>query len=194
MDNLIKLTYKELKVGDEFIINKKNDKRVFRKESNGALQIKDAYGFPCADKDFRIYCYLDMPVWIERRIDMPDFDFSDNTKRLVDALKEIPESDYPDLLSGYQSPIQAIASQIEMTMEGETLKACQRVGVNVDKYELVKALQYDRQQYAKGFRAGYEKGLQVSQNEIDKFIGYLDEDMIARIKIAIEKRQGGLIP
>ena len=67
MDNLIELTYKELKVGDEFIINKKNDNRVFRKESNGALQIKDTYGDPCADKDYHIYGYLDMPVWIEAR-------------------------------------------------------------------------------------------------------------------------------
>ena len=68
MDNLIKLTYKELKVGDEFIINKKNDKRVFRKESNGALQIKDAYGDPCAERDYHIYGYLDMPVWIENEV------------------------------------------------------------------------------------------------------------------------------
>ena len=66
MDNLIELTYKELKVGDEFIINKKYDHRVFRKESNGALQIKDAHGFPCADMGFHIYCYLTMPVWVEQ--------------------------------------------------------------------------------------------------------------------------------
>lgn len=66
MDNLIKIAYKELKVGDEFIINlKKNDKRVFRKENDGALQITDAYGDPCAERDYRIYCYFDMPVWIE---------------------------------------------------------------------------------------------------------------------------------
>ena len=65
MDNLIELTYKELKVGDEFIINRKNDKRVFRKESNGALQIKDAYGFPCEKENQKIYCYLTMPVWVE---------------------------------------------------------------------------------------------------------------------------------
>ena len=65
MDNLIKLTYKELNVGNEFIINRKNDKRVFRKEKEGALQIKDADGFPCESRNFHIYCYMDMPVWIE---------------------------------------------------------------------------------------------------------------------------------
>lgn len=31
-------------------------------------------------------------------------------------------------------------------------------GVNVDKDELVKALQYDRQQYEKGYADGYEAG------------------------------------
>ncbi len=36
-------------------------------------------------------------------------------------------------------------------MEGEILKAVQNVGVNVDKDELLKALQYDRNQYQKGY-------------------------------------------
>ena len=89
---------------------------------------------------------------------MSDFDFSDSTKRLVDAFKKIPESDYPDLLAGYQSPIQTIASQIEMSMDGEILKACQRVGVDVNKAELVKALEYDRGQYEKGYKNGYKDG------------------------------------
>ena len=66
MDNLIELTYKELKVGDEFIINKKYDHRVFRKESNGALQIVDSYGFPCEKENHKVYCYLTMPVWVEQ--------------------------------------------------------------------------------------------------------------------------------
>ena len=100
--------------------------------------------------------------------------------------------------SGYESPIRMIAGELETKMENDTLTAIQRYGIDVDKEELIKALAYDRGQYNQGYqvgyRAGYEKGLQVSQNEIDKFIGYLDEDMIDRIKIAIEKRQGNLIP
>lgn len=121
---------------------------------------------------------------------MSDFDFSDTTKSLIKAFREMPENDVPDILGEYKSPIQTIVGQIEMTMEGETLKACQRVGVNVDKDELVKALNYDRQQYERGFRAGYETGLKTSQKEVDKFIGYLDDDMIQRIKIAIGRREG----
>lgn len=54
----------------------------------------------------------------------------------------------------YKSPIEMIQTEIEMQMEGETLKAVQRVGINVNKEELLKALQYDRGQYEKGYQDG----------------------------------------
>lgn len=54
----------------------------------------------------------------------------------------------------YKSPIEIFHSEMEMQMEGEVLKACQRVGVQVDKEELIKALQYDRGQYEKGYQDG----------------------------------------
>ena len=65
MDNLIEVEYREVKVGQEFKIIK-YDHRVYRKESNGALQIKDAYGFPCEKENHKVYCYLTMPVWVEQ--------------------------------------------------------------------------------------------------------------------------------
>ena len=65
MDNLIEVEYREVKVGQEFKIIK-YDHRVYRKESNGALQIKDAYGFPCENENYKVYCYLTMPVWVEQ--------------------------------------------------------------------------------------------------------------------------------
>lgn len=51
----------------------------------------------------------------------------------------------------YQSPIYLIMGQMRMSLEGEIYKAVQNVGVNVDKDELLKALQYDREQYKKGY-------------------------------------------
>ena len=65
MDNLIEVEYQEVKIGQEFKIIK-YDHRVYRKESNGALQIKDAYGFPCENENYKVYCYLTMPVWVEQ--------------------------------------------------------------------------------------------------------------------------------
>ena len=51
----------------------------------------------------------------------------------------------------YQSPIEVIQTQIQSQIEGEIYKAVMRVGINVDKDELLKALQYDRDQYQKGY-------------------------------------------
>lgn len=55
----------------------------------------------------------------------------------------------------YKSPITIFQTQMNLQMEGEILKAVQKVGVTVDKEELTKALQYDREQYDKGYSDGY---------------------------------------
>lgn len=94
---------------------------------------------------------------------MTDFNYSDKTKELFgdpEAFMKTPDFDkmLKEDMSGYDSPIRTIASQIEMSMDGEILKACQRAGVDVNKAELVKALEYDRGQYEKGFKEGYQKG------------------------------------
>lgn len=52
----------------------------------------------------------------------------------------------------YQSPIEVIQTQMRNQIEGDIYKAVMNVGVNVDKEELLKALQYDREQYQKGYK------------------------------------------
>lgn len=52
---------------------------------------------------------------------------------------------------GYRSPIDICVGQWEMTMENEIYKAVQRVDIQVDRDELIKALRYDRDQYNKGY-------------------------------------------
>ncbi len=52
----------------------------------------------------------------------------------------------------YQSPIEVIQTQLRSQIEGEIYKAVMNAGVNVDKEELIKALQYDREQYQKGYK------------------------------------------
>lgn len=60
----------------------------------------------------------------------------------------------------YQSPIEItrtvddIATKIAEEEDKAIVHACMRVGVNVDKDELVKALAYDRGQYEKGYADG----------------------------------------
>ena len=62
----------------------------------------------------------------------------------------------PDM-SGYISPIEMIVGQIQTEMDNQVMRAVQNVGVTVDKDELVKALNYDRQQYDKGYGDGYRE-------------------------------------
>lgn len=54
----------------------------------------------------------------------------------------------------YESPIDVIYSDMVTKLEDGVLKAVQDVGITVDKQELLKALQYDRDSYRKGFQDG----------------------------------------
>lgn len=59
--------------------------------------------------------------------------------------------------SSYDPPIN-FAHSIDYHLENNVYKAILNVGVVVDKDELLKALDYDRGQYEKGYKDGYHKG------------------------------------
>ena len=71
----------------------------------------------------------------------------------------------------YKSPIEIITEQIEDAI----FRAIQNVGINIDKKELLKALEYDRGQYDKGweegFHDGYIHGLEIAIIEVERIIG-----------------------
>lgn len=54
----------------------------------------------------------------------------------------------------YESPIEFVTSELTKQLEGDVLTLAQSYGVRVDKDELIRALNYDRQQYEKGFADG----------------------------------------
>ena len=60
----------------------------------------------------------------------------------------------------YKSPIDFIYCQPDVQLEGDILRAVQKVGINVDKEELTRALQYDRDQYEKGYEDGKSEVVQ----------------------------------
>ena len=70
----------------------------------------------------------------------------------------------------YNSPIEKIYSELQTQMvqedENMVMKAIRKVGVNVDKGELIKALQYDRDQYTKGYEDGKNEILDKIRAEI----------------------------
>ena len=51
----------------------------------------------------------------------------------------------------YNSPIEIIMNNLQTEIENQMVKAVQNVGITVDKEELLKALNYDREEYEKGY-------------------------------------------
>ena len=72
--------------------------------------------------------------------------------------------------------------QTQMVQEDEkmVMKAIRKVGVNVDKDELIKALQYDRNQYTKGYEDGKNEILDKIRAEIEEMSGAYDGNYIYR--------------
>lgn len=54
----------------------------------------------------------------------------------------------------YKSPIEAIYGEVKNAFENGVLTAVQNCDIHVDKNELIRALQYDREQYEKGYADG----------------------------------------
>ena len=82
----------------------------------------------------------------------------------------------------YKSPIEITIGQFrweqEKRIEGEVFSAIQEVGINVYREELVKALQYDRDQYYKG----YKDGVKAKADTVKAFAERLKE---ARVNVSI---------
>ena len=94
----------------------------------------------------------------------------------------------------YKSPIEKICDEIQTQMvqeeENIVMKAIGEIGVNVDKEELIKALQYDRNQYTKGYEDGKNEVLdkiiaEIEQIEINGHIRDV-ECFRAGINVALE--------
>ena len=64
----------------------------------------------------------------------------------------------------YESPIETILTEIQTQFENDCIKAVQSYGFMVNKEELIKALNYDREQYEKGYSDGYAKAVEETQN------------------------------
>lgn len=77
----------------------------------------------------------------------------------------------------YQSPVEILVGEMTTRIEN----ACnatiqQKLGFNIDKEELVKALQYDRNQYEKGYQDGkadYERMFVEMQSQNEKLVNLL---------------------
>ena len=77
--------------------------------------------------------------------------------------------------SNYESPISInyIMREQEKQIEKDVLKVIASYNINVDADELVKALQYDRNQYEKGYKAGFHDAQQVKHGKWEWEPGYV---------------------
>ena len=75
----------------------------------------------------------------------------------------------------YESPIKIITGKIQTQIDDEIYRAVQNVGINVDREELLKALEYDRGQYENGFEDG-------AKHTMRQIKGLLPEWLYAAIK------------
>ena len=82
----------------------------------------------------------------------------------------------------YESPIKVVQGGLETQLEGEILKAVHRVGVTVDRDELIRARRSDREQYQKGFDDAREDAVVVTRCKdckhrySDSWCEYVDDD------------------
>lgn len=63
-------------------------------------------------------------------------------------------------ITGYESPInivQQLVTDVTENVDKQVYTAIQQVGVIVNKDELIKAINYDRNQYEEGYKNGYKK-------------------------------------
>lgn len=77
-------------------------------------------------------------------------DFNIPINNVSDWAKLSAPSEFDSL--GYKSPVEIILSELTTKLENDTLTAVQNYGICVDRDELIKALQYDREQYEKGYK------------------------------------------
>lgn len=71
----------------------------------------------------------------------------------------------------YKSPIQIYTDNhiesIKSEFDEQCMKAIVKVGVDVDKDELIKALKYDRNQYQKGYQDCIDEKVKFLEKELD---------------------------
>ena len=82
----------------------------------------------------------------------------------------------------YESPITVytqlndVLEEVHKKQEEYVYNYLFEIGVNVDKEELIKALQYDREQYTKGYRDGMQK---LAERLTEKATSYMNEGSVS---------------
>lgn len=75
----------------------------------------------------------------------------------------------------WESPITQVSTQLEQKMREEedklVIEVSQIIGYDINKEELIKALNYSQEQFAKGYDKGYKKAMEELTGQPQKEIG-----------------------
>ena len=107
---------------------------------------------------------------------------------------------YKSPIEIFESPIHDVIQQMNEEKENYIYQCVADIGVNIDKEELLRALQYDREQYEQGYRDGIQANKWISANErlpeskmnyIVRYIhSYSDDDGYYAIGVVFYDGQG----
>lgn len=83
----------------------------------------------------------------------------------------------------YKPPIELVMGNLQHLIEKNVCRAVAEIGIIVDKYELIKALEYDRGQYDKGYRDGIADFMKHYHRTIIK--GYELDELVKEVKLGV---------
>lgn len=82
-----------------------------------------------------------------------------------------------DNTNGYESPVKLIQKSFDSAIEDKVITLIQEYDVTIDKDELIKALNYDRNQFSLGYGSGFEDGYNGGYDDCIKNMMSILEDM-----------------
>ena len=78
----------------------------------------------------------------------------------------------------YESPIRLIEDKAKIEIEDMVVRAVKSYGLTIDKDALIKALNYDREQYEKGFEDGKATSIETEAIPIEWIRKYTEENRL----------------
>jgi len=72
----------------------------------------------------------------------------------------------------YESPIEIVCGEMKNQLENDVYSVVQSYGIKIDKEELIKALEYDRNQYQQGYTDAKEEFERKKGKWIEDETGY----------------------
>ena len=80
--------------------------------------------------------------------------------------------EYPN--GNYESPVRILQKKLneafESSIADSVITMSMEYGIHIDREELIKALQYDRQQYEKGYKDGYDAAMKAVWDLVEKHL------------------------